>query len=126
MVLAERNGNDLGYPWVDPSNGQLVLSAVTPRGRTLVDAAAIAVPHRVRGVAHGVAELARILDEATMLRPRGVPGAELVFATVPDHRDNRALIVIRTMSEPLLEYLAAQYPDDALAIEVAPNGTSSR
>jgi hypothetical protein len=122
MELAEANGADLGYPWIDPSSGELVLSAVTPRGRDLIEAANIVVPHRIRDVAHGAGELRQIRDDATTLRARGVPGAELIYATVPDHRDNRALIVISAMSRPLLEYLAGHYPVDALAIQVQPAG----
>jgi hypothetical protein len=120
LVLAEANGNDLGYPWID-SSGVLVVSAVTPRGRDLIEAARIVVPYRVRDVTHGAAELRRILDDATFLGSRGVLGAELIYRTVPDHRDNRALIVIGSMSRPLLEYLAAHYPVDALAVQVDPN-----
>ena len=121
IVLAEANGNDLGYPWVDAS-GMFVVSAVTPHGRDLIRAARIVVPYRVRDVTHGAGELRRILDDATFLGSRGVPGAELIYRTVPDHRDNRALIVIGSMSRPLLEYLAAHYPIDALAIQVDPSG----
>lgn len=120
LVLAEANGNDLGYPWID-SSGVLVVSAVTPRGRDLIQAARIAVPFRVRDVTHGAGELRHILDDTTFLGSRGVPGAELVFATVPDYRDNRALIVLSSMSRPLLEYLAAHYPVDALAVQVDPS-----
>jgi hypothetical protein len=36
-----------------------------------------------------------------------VAGADLIYMTAPDHRDNRTLIVISAMSQPLLEYLAA-------------------
>jgi hypothetical protein len=124
LVLAEANGNDLGYPWID-SSGMLVVSAVTPHGRDLIQAARIAVPHRVRDVTHGAGELRKIQDDATFLRSPDVPGAELIYETVPDYRDNRALIVISSMSRPLLEYLAAHYPVDALAVQVAPSGGRS-
>jgi hypothetical protein len=122
MVLAEANGDDLGYPWLDPATGELVLSVVTPHGRELAGAAGITVPHRTRDVLHGVAELRRIQDDVTFLRSRGVSGSELIYATIPDHRDNRALIVISATSTSLLEYLAAHYPADALAVEVDPAG----
>jgi hypothetical protein len=122
MMLAETNGNDLGYPWIDPSSGELILSAATPRGRDLIEAAGITVPYRIRAVAHGAAELRRIQDDVTFLPSRAVPNSELIYATVPDHRDNRARIVISAMSRPLLEYLAARYPVDALAVEVDPAG----
>lgn len=122
MVLAEGNGDDLGYPWVDPATGELVLSVLTPRGRDLVDTAGINVPVRIRQVAHGAAELRRIQDDATFLNSQGVPGAELIYMTVPDFRDNRAMIVISAASRPLLDYLAEHYPVDALAVQVDPGG----
>jgi hypothetical protein len=121
LVLGEANGNDLGYPWVDPS-GVLVVSSVTPHGRDLIQAARITVPYRVRDVTHGAGELRKIQDDATVLLTQGVPGAELIYRTVPDYRDNRALIVISSMSRPLLEYLAAHYPTDAIAVQVDPSG----
>jgi hypothetical protein len=126
LQLAEDNGNDLGYPWVDPASNELVLSVVTPRGRELVEAAGITVPHRIREVAHGVTVLRGIQDDATFFNSRGVPGADLIFMTLPDHRDNRALIVISAMSQPLLQYLAETYPVDAIAVQVDPDGASLR
>jgi len=122
MELAEANGDDLGYPWLDPTSGELVLSVVTPHGRALVEAASIAVPHTTRDVSHGAAELRRIQDDVTFLHSRGVPDSALIYATSPDQRDNRALIVISAMSPSLLGYLAAHYPADALAVEVDPAG----
>lgn len=125
MELAEANGVDLGYPWVDPSTDELVLSTATPRGRELIEAAGISVPHRVRDVAHGAAELRRIQDEATFLNAQGVAGAELIYLTLPDFRDNRALLVISAISRPLLDYLAAHYPADAIAIQIDPEGAGA-
>jgi hypothetical protein len=122
MELAEANGDDLGYPWLDPANAELVLSVVTPRGRELVEAAGTTVPHRTRDVAHGATDLRRIQDDVTLLHSRGVPNSELIYATIPDQRDNRTLIVISATSPSLLEYLAANYPADALAVMVDPAG----
>jgi hypothetical protein len=121
LMLAESNGGDVGYPWIDPETGELVLSAATPRGRELIEAAGISVPHRIRDVAYGAAELERIQHDATTLRSQGVAGAELIFMTGPDHRDNRTLIVISEMSRPLLDHLAASYPVDAIAVQVDPD-----
>ena len=123
QVLAENHGADLGYPWYDATTGELVLSVVTPRGRELIDGARITAPYRIRSVAHGAAELRRIQDDATFLRAQGVPGAELIYSTVPDWRDNRAMIVISAPSQPLLDALTARYPADALAVQVKPIGT---
>ena len=122
QVLAENHGDDLGYPWFDATTGELVLSVVTPRGRDLIDAARITAPFRIRVVAHGAGVLRRIQDDATFLSAQGVPGAELIYSTVPDWRDNRAMIVISAPSQPLLDALTARYPADALAVQVNPAG----
>ena len=124
LLFAEANGNDVGYPWIDPATGELVLSAATPHGRDLLSAQETATPHRIRDVAHGATELRQIQDAATFLGSQGVPGAELMYMTGPDQRDNRALIVISAMSRPLLEALVARFPADALAIQVAPLGAA--
>lgn len=114
------NGNDLGYPWIDPTTGELVLSAVTTRGRDIINSTAIAVPHRIRDVVHGAAELRHIQDDVTFLNSEGVPGAQLIYQSGPDQRDNRTLILISAPSDELLGALAARYPPDTLAIEVQP------
>jgi hypothetical protein len=120
LVLAENHGDDLGYPWFDVTTGEIVVSVVTPHGRELVDGAGINEPYSIRVVAHGACLLQRIQDDATFLRGQGVPGAELIYSTVPDWRDNRAMIVISAPSQPLLDALAARYPPDALAVQVDP------
>jgi hypothetical protein len=122
LVLAENNGDDLGYPWFDATTGEIVLSVMTPRGRQLIDAAGITARHRIRSVAHGAGLLQHIQDDATFLEAQGAPGAELIYQTVPDWRDNRAMIVISAPSQPLLDALTARYPADALAVQVNPAG----
>jgi len=51
---------------------------------------------------------------ATPPPPIGIPNSALIYATSPDHRDNRTMVVIRVTSPSLLEYQAARYPADAL------------
>jgi hypothetical protein len=120
--LAEANGRDIGYPSYDPATGEVVLSAATAQGRALLQGAKVAVPNRIRDVTHGAAELRQIQDDVTMLNARGVVDAKLIYETLPDYRDNRAMIVLSAMSQPLLDYLSAHYPADALAIRVDPSG----
>jgi hypothetical protein len=124
IELAAANGADLGYPWVDPVTDELVLSAATPRGRELIEAAGITIPHRIRDIPHGIAQLERIQDDVMTLRPGGipggVPGAELIVETLPDYRDNRALVVLSGTDPELLEFLAEHYPSDSIAVQVDP------
>jgi hypothetical protein len=120
--LAEANGADLGYPWFDAETGEMVLSAVTLRGRDLIEAAGITTPHRIRSVTHGVAELEHIKNDITFLGAQGVADAGLIYITAPDWRDNRTLIGMKSISEQLLAALTARYPADALAVEVDPAG----
>jgi hypothetical protein len=69
-------------------------------------------------VRYSFIDLLRIEEQALLLRNEGVHGAELIVATYPDYRDNRAVIRIAKMDEVLLRQLAARYGGDAIAIEV--------
>ncbi len=122
-TFAQAHADDVGYPWVDPGSGELVLSAVTARGRSLLgsEAADLTVPFRIRDVTHSFGELQRIQDEVTRLRAEGVTDADLIFATMPDHRDNRVLISMSAESRALIEALAQRFPADAIAIQVDPS-----
>ena len=123
-LLAEQLGDDLGYPWIDPATGQLILSAATAQGRDRLEDLAIGVPFGIREVRHGAKELRAIQDAATRLRAEGVPGAELIYGTSPDHRDNRTLIFISEVSRPLLDALAQRFPPTAIAITIEPMGNA--
>jgi hypothetical protein len=121
LRLAEQgNPNDLGYPWIDPSTGGLVVSAATARGRTLLESTSFGVPTRIRDVAHSCAELQKIQDDATRLNAQGVTDAVLIYETGPDYRDNRTWITIARLSRPLLDELARRFPPDALIVLVDP------
>jgi hypothetical protein len=121
LELAE-SSDDVGYPWIDPSTGGLVMSAASAAGRQAIAAAGVSVPYTIRDVTHGAAELRDILNDVTFLHSRGVPKSELIYSTVPDHRDNRAMIVMSAMDQSLLDYLAQHYPADALAVKIDPTG----
>jgi hypothetical protein len=118
--FAEAHPRDVGYPWVDPATGEIVLSAATDEGQALLEAeaAAMSVPYRFRQVQYSFDELMEIQHQATSLRKEGVPGADLIWASYPDYRDNRTVIRITHMNEELLAELAARYGGDAIAIEV--------
>ena len=116
----EINPNDLGYPWIDPSTGELVVSAASAHGRALLESTSFGVPSRIRDVAHNVSELRKIQDDATRLYAQGVTDAVLIYETGPDFRDNRAWITIARFSRPLLDELARRFPPDALVVVVDP------
>jgi hypothetical protein len=49
-------------------------------------------------------------------------GADLIWATYPDFRDNRVVVRISEMNDALLEELAVRFGGDTIAIEVLPGG----
>ena len=112
--------SDLGYPWIDPSTGGVVVSAATAHGRALLEGTSFGVPVLIRDVAHSVTELLKILDGATRLNAQGVTDAILIYETGPDYRDNRAWITIARFSRPLLDELARRFPPDALIVVIDP------
>lgn len=118
--FAEAHPRDVGYPWFDPVTDEIVLSAATDEGQALLEAeaATLSVPYRFRQVEYSFDELMEIQHEATSLRKEGVPGADLIWASYPDYRDNRTVIRITHLNEELLAELAARYGGDAIAIEV--------
>lgn len=116
----EINPDDLGYPWIDPSTGELVVSAASAHGRALLESTSFGVPVRIRDVAHNVSELRKVQDDATRLYAQGVTDAVLIYETGPDFRDNRAWITIARFSRPLLDELARRFPPDALVVVVDP------
>ncbi|MGH2406466.1 MAG: hypothetical protein ACRDF7_00115 [Candidatus Limnocylindrales bacterium] len=122
LRFAEANSGDIGYPWINPSTDELVLSAATEQGRSLLVAlaASITVPHRTRDVAHTYGELQRIQDAVTYLSAEGVTDAQLIYRTGPDQRDDRTLVTIMRTSRPLLDELAKRFGADAIAVQVIP------
>jgi hypothetical protein len=121
--FAKAHRGQIGYPWVDPATDELVLSAATQNGLLLLEgeAAQLTVAFRIRWVTHSFADLQRIQEEVTHLRGDAVPGADLIWATYPDYRDNRTVIRISEMHEPLLVELARRFGADAIAIQVLAN-----
>ena len=122
-TFTQDHPTDVGYPWLDPSSGELVLSAVSAHGETLLQAeiARFSVPVRIRQVTHSFAELQQIQEDVTHLYAEGVTDANLIYETSPDHRDNCTLITMSGESQPLLEALLQRFPADAIAVQVDPS-----
>ncbi|HET9877722.1 MAG TPA: hypothetical protein VFQ81_00250 [Candidatus Limnocylindria bacterium] len=122
--LAMAHPSDLGYPFEDPETHDLIISAASDAGRALAEETGptLGFPFRIREVAYSYAELQQMSYDISLLGQEGVPDADLMFQLVPDWRDNRIMVVIREMSEPLLATLAERFPPDALAVQVDPRG----
>ena len=120
--FAQTHADDTGYPWVDPTSEELILSAATAQGRTLLEAegAELGVPYRIRDVAHSVGELRQIQDDVTHLLAQGVPDAQLIYATLPDERDNLVLVTMSADSTALVDALARRFGAHAIAVQVDP------
>jgi hypothetical protein len=104
---------------VDTSSGGILLSATTSRGRDLLEelGRTLGLPYRLREVKYSFADLARIQEEVTSLRAEGVPGAELIWKSFPDYRDNRIAIVLDHEDDALLAELASRFGAGAIAIK---------
>ena len=124
LVFAEEHPDDVGYPWIDPKTEGLELSAASIRGRDLLAAERMsdAGVAKVRDVSRSFGELEAIKHEITTLRMNGVPDAEYLFKSTPDHRDNRIVIGVTRPSEKLFKALSDLYGTQAIAILVDPDG----
>lgn len=122
MQFASAHPTDVGYPWIDPAIDALVVSTATPNGRALLAAMPdSARPNRIRDVTFSYGQLEGIKDEVTTLAAAGVPDADLIYQTAPDHKDNRVIITVSQLSERLLKDLATRYGTEAIAVQVDPD-----
>lgn len=122
--FASVHPNEVGYPWLDRTRGELVLSAVSPAGEVLlrqwvpINGAAAAAPRRIRVVQHSWGTLEDIKHGATFLVQAGVPDADAIYETVPDAEHNRVIITINRRSDTLLAALSARYGSDTFAVRI--------
>src|SRR4029079_13286282 len=108
-----------GYPWVDQSTKRLDVRVKGERGRSAahqVQAAAKAggLACGLTAAAATVAQLDAIGDAVTRLREQGVPHAELIWMTEPDHQNNRVVITMSERNSELLDALAARFGTDRI------------
>jgi hypothetical protein len=123
--FAMDNPDDFGYPWLDTATGALELTAVSEQARTLAveELAPLLgdVSYSIRNVALSYAQLEEIKDAVTYLAAEGVDGAELVWQTEPDFRNNRIIVTMSELHDGLLIELASRYGAQAVAVRVEPN-----
>jgi hypothetical protein len=124
LRFAMANPDDVGYPWIDPDATELVVSAATPKGRSLLQTrfigGSLAIATQVRDVKYSYTQLQHIQDDVTYLASRGVADADLIYQTGPDQRDDLALITISRSDPPLVAELARLYGADAIAVRIRP------
>jgi hypothetical protein len=149
IQLSEQNPDQLAYPWIDASTGQVVVAATSTGLQRAQQFAAstvtIAVPRPANGTQTDTpaqidspaepiprsiwnvqvrpfarARLEQIKDEAIDLSTADLPDANLISMTEPDPARNRVIITVGALSDALLNALAARYGTDAIAIRVDP------
>jgi hypothetical protein len=124
LRFAMAHPDDVGYPWIDPDATELLVSAATPKGRTLLQTqfmgGSLAIATQIRDVKYSYTQLQQIQDDVTFLASQGVANADLIYQTGPDQRDDLALITISRSDPPLVAELARLYGADAIAVRIRP------
>jgi len=120
LDFAESHPDDVGYPWIDPSSKDLVLSTASAAGVDLVDQFAddLKVPHSVRHVSFSFGKLETTKHEVTTLMSAGIPGADLIYMAGPDAETNRVVIVVSAPNEPLFKALADRFGTEAVEVRI--------
>lgn len=128
IAVMHESPNAYGWPFVDRSTGELVLSVAGPsadaaaRSWSPRDQAASRVPRRIRTVAFSMAALEAIADDVTrVVRQRGLADSALIYQWGPDVGSNKVALAVDRLSAPLMAGLAARYDKRAIAVRVEPN-----
>lgn len=120
LEFARSHPDDVGYPWIDPASGQLVLSAATPAGSALLadSSASLKTASSIRDVSFSFGKLEAIKDEVTTLHEAGMPDASLIYMTGPDPKTNRITIVVSAPSAKLFGALASRFGTQAIELRI--------
>lgn len=118
--LAERYPDDLGYPWIDTTTGELVVRATTDSGDAVAQGwiRSGAVPMRVDRAIRSLAQLERIKDEAIGPGVADLPDGDAIYMSAPDFDHNRVVLTVDRLSPSLLRALAGRYGTQAIAIHL--------
>jgi hypothetical protein len=124
-LLAEANPDDLGYPWDDRANRELVLRVATPRGQELAAqwigaAPRMPVAFRIQTVTRSFGELERIKHDAIEIARSKIRGAEYIGMTAPDYARNRVLIGTTQLTDEVAAAIVAHYGTEAVAVLIGP------
>jgi hypothetical protein len=130
LELAYAHRDDLGYPWLDAASGVLELSFATGLGETVAANAvdrlsASGLTVRLRPAPASVAELDALADKVTRLNAAGVPGADRIWMTEPDQKNNRIIVTVSEAPDDLLDALAARFGTERIAVRIQPRESGS-
>jgi hypothetical protein len=122
-VFAMDHPDDVGYPWIDPTTNEVVLSYASAAGLEVLKQWSTGVPvaTSLRSVKFSVGRLETIKHEAISLRLNDVPGAENIVMTAPDEKANRVVITVSAASLQLFSNLADRYGTEAIAVRLDPS-----
>ena len=121
--FAEAHPDDIGYPWDDRGNRTLIVSAVTPTGRTLLEqwsALGWDVAIRIRTVTRSFRELERVKDDVIDLARTRIPGSEYIGMSAGDWERNRVVIGVARLTDELAGAIVARYGTDVVALLIGP------
>ncbi|HWP64130.1 MAG TPA: hypothetical protein VNO86_11735 [Candidatus Binatia bacterium] len=130
LELAYAHRNDLGYPWLDPESGLLELSFASALGETVAASAvdqlsADGLTVRLRPAPTSIGELDALADKITRLNVAEVPGADGIWMTEPDQKNNRIVVTVSEAPEELLDALAARFDTERIAVRIKPRESPS-
>ncbi len=130
LELAYAHREDLGYPWLDSASGVLELSFATGLGETVAAEAVDGLSAggrtvRLRPAPASIAELDALADAVTRLNAAGVPGADRIWMTEPDQKNNRIVVTVSEAPEELLDALAARFGTELIAVRIEGPAPSS-
>ena len=123
-MIAMANPDDFGYPWLDTSRDQLVVTPVTQRGRAVL--AKHQLPARTAALTlvvsassqTTISKLDAISDDITRLASLGIPNADLIWMTEPDEQHNRVVITLSKPDPSLQDTLVSRYGVDLIEARV--------
>ncbi len=126
MDLAQRNPNDMGYPWLDTATNVLTFAPTTGRGESLAVAATTAattgsVSRSIQPAQASIARLSNIADLVTRLNAKGVAHADLIWKTSPDEEHNRTIITVSALNSDLMSTLATSFGTNLIAVRIDPH-----
>ena len=119
-----KSPDQIGIPWVDRNQAQVVLPAVGIAGQASASSilglpALATVSRRIDVVQHSRTTLQRIVDGAIGRQT----GGRIVYASYPDPEHDRVILEVDQVTDPFLYDLASRFDATAIAVYAQPSHT---